>query len=134
MNKRLLQGISLVMALITIALASMQLWFGLDSPIYRPIELPRSAILDSNLRFFGGMGLGLALLLLWCIPRIESRTSIYQGVWFCAVLGGLGRLASVAVTGIPSRPLIVFTVIEVLGAPFLMYWQYSISRSPQHGA
>ena len=37
---------------------------GVGDPIYRPLGLPSAPILDSNLRFFGGIWLGVGLALL----------------------------------------------------------------------
>lgn len=41
--------------------------FGLADPLYASAHLPRSALLDSNLRFFGGIWLGLGLAAWWLI-------------------------------------------------------------------
>ena len=101
---------------------------GTNSPIYGSAVVPALPALDSNLRFAGGMGLGLAVALLWITPRIERHGTIFRLVWICALLGGLGRLVSVALVGRPPIPMLVFTLIEVPGVPVLIWWQNVVAR------
>lgn len=127
-----LQVVNGVVGLMTVGLGSVQLAFGVGSPLYAAANLPAFPILDSNLRFFGGLGLGLGLILLWILPSIERQTALFRGVWLCAFLGGIGRLISVAAVGSPSDLLVGFTVLEVIGAPLLVYWQGRVARSSAH--
>ncbi len=127
MSRRLLQTVNLVLGLATIALASMSLAFGAASPVYSDAGIPNVPVLDSNLRFFGGMGLGLGVILVWITPSIERRTLLFRAVWVCALLGGIGRLVSWAAVGAPPLPMIVFTLIEVPLVPVLLYWQHRVA-------
>lgn len=129
MSRRALQIVTGLLGLATVALGGVQLVFGVRSPLYAAANLPAFPILDSNLRFFGGMALGLGLILLWILPTIERQIALFRAVWVCAMLGGIGRLVSVAIVGSPSHLLVGFTVLEVVGAPVLMYWQYRIAAS-----
>jgi hypothetical protein len=129
MSRLLLQIVTGLLGVATLALGSMQLGLGVDSPIYAAADLPDFPMLDSNLRFFGGMAIGLALALLWILPTIERQTLLFRIAWGCAFLGGIGRLVSVAAVGTPSTLLLVFTWIEIVGAPLLIYWQYRVARS-----
>lgn len=129
MSRRLLQIINGMVGLVTVGLGTVQVFFGVRSPLYAAANLPQFPILDSNLRFFGGMGLGLGLVLLWLLPSIERRTLLFRAVWLCAFLGGVGRLISWPVVGSPSEFLIGFTVLEVVGAPLLVYWQHRVAVS-----
>lgn len=127
MSRRALQVVNGLLGLATAGLGTTQLAFGVSSPLYAAAHLPHFPILDSNLRFFGGMGLGLGLILLWILPSIERQTALFRGVWVCALLGGLGRLVSVAAVGSPSPLLLGFTLLEVIGAPLLVYWQHRVA-------
>lgn len=135
MSRKALQAVNLILALGTTGLAGMSLLFGAGSPVYGTTSVPESAALDSNLRFMGGLGLGLGLALVWITPAIERHTAIFRLVWLCALLGGIGRLVSLAVTGTPPLPMIVFAAIEVPGVPALIYWQSAVSaRMRMNGA
>jgi hypothetical protein len=125
-----LQVVNAFVGVATIALAAMTLAFGSESPVYGTAAIPPLPALDSNLRFFGGLALGLGLLLLWMTPSIERHTKLFRAVWLCAFVGGLGRLISWNVVGAPPAPMMVFTVIEVPLVPVLIAWQAAVaSRS-----
>ena len=128
MSRKALQLLNALVGLFTVALAGMQLALGVNSPIYDSLGLPGAPPLDSNLRFFGGMGLGLGLLLLWVVPRVERQTVLYRVFWYCAFLGGIGRVISIAAVGWP-RPLVIgITALEVVGAPVFLYWQSRVAH------
>lgn len=133
MSKTLLQAVNATLGALTVGLAAMSLALGARSPIYGG-GVPRLPALDSNLRFFGGMGVGLGLILLWITPSIERRTTLFRAVWGCALLGGIGRLVSMAVVGRPPLPMIVFTAIEVPLVPLLVLWQGRLARRAGEGA
>ena len=132
MSRRLLQIVNGIVGLVTVGLSTIQVIFGVRSPLYAAASLPDFPILDSNLRFFGGLGLGLGLVLLWILPSIERRSLLFRALWLCAFLGGVGRLISWQLVGSPSDLLIVFTVLEVVGAPLLVYWQHRVAESSGH--
>lgn len=127
MSKLILQIINGFLGLTTAGLGTVQVIFGLNSPLYAAANLPEFPILDSNLRFFGGMGLGLGLILLWILPTIDQRGLLFRAVWICAFLGGIGRLISIITIGSPSNLLLGFTALEIIGAPLLVLWQYRIA-------
>lgn len=127
MSRRWLQVLTGLVGLATVGLGTIQMVYGVSSPMYAGAELPSYPILDSNLRFFGGLGLGLGLLFLWIVPSIERHAVIFRVGWFCAFLGGVGRLASIPAVGPPSTMLLVFTILEVAGAPLFVYWQSRVA-------
>lgn len=96
---------------------------GLSDPLYAALALPRDATLDSNMRFLGGVWLGLGLSVWWLVPRIASQTALFRAVWLMIFLGGVGRLASLLIVGLPLLPFVGFTVLEIVGAPLFVWWQ-----------
>lgn len=50
------------------------------------------------------------------------------------LIGGIGRLISLAVLGLPWPPFVGFTVLEVVGAPLFIAWQRRVAQPAQHTA
>jgi hypothetical protein len=65
---------------------------GVDDPLYVSRGIPRSPVLDSNLRFFAGVWIGLGIALLWLVPSIERQTTLFRAIWGAVFLGGIGRV------------------------------------------
>jgi uncharacterized protein DUF4345 len=128
MLKLLLQICTAVLALIPIVTGIVTL-LGLKDPLYRPLPLPRSPILDSNLRFFGGIWLGIGLAMLWLVPSIEQQGVLFRALWGAVFLGGVGRILSWILIGAPPKPFIGFTLLELIGAPFFIYWQHRVAQA-----
>ena len=106
---------------------------GLADPIYAAAGLPAHALLDSNLRFLGGLWLVTGLALFWLIPSIERETALFRVLWLMIFAGGVGRLLSMALVGPPPWPFIGFTLLEIAGAPFFIAWQSAIRASVRTG-
>jgi Domain of unknown function (DUF4345) len=124
-SKRPLQITIAILGLIP-ALTGLISMMGVTDPLYVAAGIPRDALLDSNLRFFVGLWLGLGLTLLWLVPRIDTETSIYRILWGMIFIGGIGRLLSMLFIGLPPLPFIGFTVLEIIGAPLFILWQNKI--------
>jgi hypothetical protein len=101
---------------------------GLNDPLYAAMHLPSDATLDSNLRFYGGVWLGLGLCAFWTIPGIARKTAVFRVLWLMIFIGGIGRLVSLLLVGVPFRPFIGFTVLEIVGAPIFVWWQGRVAR------
>ncbi|MBA3677467.1 MAG: DUF4345 domain-containing protein [Sphingosinicella sp.] len=90
--------------------------------------------LDSHFRYLSGLLLGLGLAFLSCIPRIEARSSLFRMLASIVVIGGLGRLISIAEFGMPGRGHIFGLAMELAVVPLLALWQVRIARdSAQQG-
>ncbi|MBR0344956.1 MAG: DUF4345 domain-containing protein [Rudaea sp.] len=128
MSRRLLQILTALLGLIPLATGIITM-FGLSDPLYASMQLPQSPLLDSNLRFFGGVWCALGLALFWMIPSIERQTVLFRVIWGAVFLGGIGRLLSILFAGLPPLPFIGFTALEIVGAPLFVYWQYRVAKS-----
>ncbi|PAY04766.1 hypothetical protein CK489_33820 [Bradyrhizobium sp. UFLA03-84] len=128
MGRRALQVATAVLALVPI-LTGIITMLGVSDPLYAASGVPALPVLDSNLRFFGGVWLGLGLALLWLVPRIESESVLFRVVWGGIFLGGIGRLLSIVMVGAPPLPFVGFTLLEVIGAPLFVYWQHRVATA-----
>jgi Domain of unknown function (DUF4345) len=106
---------------------------GLQDPLYAKLTMPLDATLDSNLRFYSGVWLGLGLAAFWLIPRIEKETVLFRALWLMIFIGGAGRLLSLILMGMPFPPFIGFAVLEIVGAPLFILWQRRVARDAAQG-
>jgi hypothetical protein len=127
MNKRGLQIVSAILCAIPIA-TGVSSMFGVGDPLYASAHLSQNLLLDSNLRFFGGLWLGLGLAMAWMIPNIERQTVLFRALWAMIFIGGLGRLISMLAMGAPPAPFIGFTALEIVGAPLVVLWQARLAK------
>lgn len=125
---RKLQLVTALLALVPIVTGVLTM-LGIHDPIYRGRGLPADPLLDSNLRFFGGVWLGLGLAVLWLLPRLARQTALFRAVWGMIFLGGVGRLISALAVGWPPLPFIGFTARELLGPPLFIAWQARLAAA-----
>ena len=76
MNRQKLQIATAVLALVP-TLTGLLGMMGLEDPVYASLGLPENATLDSQLRFYSGVWLGLGLAAFWLLPRIELETTLF---------------------------------------------------------
>jgi hypothetical protein len=88
-------------------------------------EVP--ADLDSHYRYLSGLLLATGLGFATCIPAIESRTARFRLLAFLVFVGGLGRLASLALAGRPGEGHVLGLAMELLAVPLLVLWQARIA-------
>jgi hypothetical protein len=81
------------------------------------------------MRFFSGVWLGLGVAILWLVPRIERETTLFRFIWGAIFIGGIGRLLSILLAGLPPLPFVGFTALELIGAPWFVYWQHRVAQA-----
>ena len=128
MGKRLLQITTALLGLVPL-LTGLITMLGVHDPLYSAAGIPALPVLDSNLRFFGGVWLGLGIAILWLVPRIETETVLFRAIWGAIFLGGAGRLLSILLVGTPPIPFVGFTALELIGAPLFIYWQHRVAEA-----
>ena len=128
MGKRLLQIATALLGLVPL-LTGLITMLGVHDPLYSAAGIPALPVLDSNLRFFGGVWLGLGIAILWLVPRIETETVLFRAIWSAIFLGGAGRLLSILLIGTPPIPFVGFTALELIGAPLFIYWQRRVAEA-----
>jgi hypothetical protein len=86
---------------------------------------------DSHYRYLSGLLLGIGLMFWSGIPGIEARKGRFQLLTLVVVVGGLSRLAGLLFTGLPSLPMLIALVMELVVTPLICLWQMRIaSRFP----
>jgi uncharacterized protein YjeT (DUF2065 family) len=128
MSRRLLQIMTGLLALVPI-LTGIITMLGVRDPLYASTDIPELPVLDGNLRFFGGLWLGLGLALLWLVPRIERETALFRAIWGAIFLGGIGRALSILLIDLPPMAFVGFTILELVGAPLFIYWQSRVAAA-----
>lgn len=83
---------------------------------------------ESHFRFLSGLLLGIGLCFWSTLPSIESRTGRFRLLTLLVVIGGLGRLAGLAFTGLPSLFMIGGLIVELVVAPVLCLWQTRVAN------
>lgn len=126
-GRRSLQIVTAVLAIIPVVTGLIGL-SGLRDPLYGASGIDQSVLLDSNLRFFSGVWLGLGLALFWLIPRIEKQIVLFRFIWGAIFLGSIGRCLSMLFLALPPTPFIAFTLLEVIGAPLFVLWLARVAR------
>ena len=127
MSRKLLQTFLVILGLIP-TITGVLTMMGIHDPLFAELVMPQSALLDSELRFFGGLWLGLGLTVLSTVKNLEKYFELYRVLWAMIFIGGIGRLLSILFIGLPPVPFIAFTILEIVGAPIFIYWHSQIAE------
>ena len=109
-------------------------YFGLRGILEGPAMLvgidPGQAPPDllSHYRYLSGLFLGIGVVLLSCLSRIELQTARFR--WACGaiVVGGLARAFGLLVGDAPSAAHYVALAAELGLVPVLVLWQGHVAR------
>ena len=83
---------------------------------------------DSHFRYLSGLLLAIGLCFWSTIPRIEEKTGRFRLLTLLVVLGGLGRLLGLWLTGVPSLTMLASLFVELLVWPALCAWQTRVAN------
>src|SRR5450631_345630 len=83
---------------------------------------------DSHFHYLSGLLLGLGLGFWSTIPRIETNGTRFRLLTFIVFVGGLSRLLSLAVNGLPPVGMLGALAMELGVTPLLCSWQWRVSR------
>jgi peptidoglycan/LPS O-acetylase OafA/YrhL len=89
---------------------------------------PLNPTAEGEHRFFAALFLCYGLAFLWCVPEIETKRRPLILLAATFLVGGVARLASVAISGPPNAFYSAMLVIE-LAMPFVLF--FLASRLPQ---
>ena len=125
--KNVLRSILAVIGLVAVITGALGVQAGVMDEFYgiSVSQHPGHIILDSNLRYFSGLWLGLGLIMFWMIPSIETHKILFRLMAGMIFIGGVGRVISMFAIGLPSIPFVIFTGLE-LAFPLLIILQKRI--------
>jgi hypothetical protein len=127
MNKFNLQIVTGLLGIVPLATGLLGM-MGVNNPEYLAAGVPPIVLLDTNLRFYSGVWVGVGLALWWLIPTIERQTVLFRVLWGMIFIGGIGRVLSMIMLGWPPVAFVAFTAIEIVGAPLFIWWQSRVAR------
>ncbi len=124
-EKRLLQA---VMAIVLLLPATAVIPSVVSGPGFlgHPPVIPTD--LDSHFRYVSGIFLGVLVLIASCIPAIERRGPRLRLLGGVIVVGGLCRLVSLVLVGVPSFGHQLGLAVELGVVPLIMLWQARLAR------
>lgn len=90
---------------------------------------------ESHFRFLSGLLLGIGLCFWSTLPSIEIHTGRFRLLTLLVVVGGLGRLIGLGLTGLPSLFMVGGLIVELVVAPVLCLWQTRVANryAEEHG-
>lgn len=126
---RLLQIAVAVAALVPITAGLAGILGG--PPVFGPEA--RGVSLDSHVRYLSGLLLGIGLAFWSFIPRLTRVTREVRLLTGLVVLGGLARLLSLILAGVPSTGMLLGLAMELVVTPALCLWQGRVARIAASG-
>ena len=82
--------------------------------------------LDSQNRFYGATFAVFGVLLWMCSTDMARYSAVFRVLMIVFFAGGLTRIVSTLVKGLPSASIRALAVIELALPPILLWWQASI--------
>jgi hypothetical protein len=87
------------------------------------------ASVDAHFRYLSGLLLGIGLGFLSTVPQIETRSARFRLLAAIVVIGGLGRLLSVALDGAADASTLFALAMELVVTPTLALWQRRVAHA-----
>lgn len=115
---RLLKALMLIMGIACVAIGAFHFALGIDSV---PGETSAGPTVDSRERYYGAIFLGYGLAWIWAARRSPIPSTAVRWLAGIFLLGGVGRLLSLAVHGEPHWFQIALTIIELVLPP-VYFW------------
>ena len=125
-ERRLLQGATALACLVPLSMGSFSVLRSAD--VLKGVSLPLPVDLDSHFRYLSGLLLGIGLVFLASIPRIETKSIVFRTLGTLIVVGGLARLLSLLQAGMPGPGHQFGLVMELVVVPLIVLWQARLAR------
>lgn len=119
-----------LLAPITILAGFSHVVLGLNADVLlganAPAELRSDPVLDSQNRFYGTIFMGYGVLLFLCATDLRKYALLFRILGGFIFLGGIARLISAALHGLPAPPVVGLIVIELVVVPLLLWWHSKV--------
>ncbi len=92
------------------------------------LNIASDANLNSQIRFFGAIWLGLGVLLWRSTSDLKLHSGWFRAILWILILSGLGRLASYIQFGTPSPALFIAMLLELFVMPALLVWHSKLLK------
>lgn len=112
---------------------ALHLTLGLGAEVLLGANVPREALadpgLDSQNRFYGVAFTLYGVLLFLCSTDMNRYATVLRCVLWVFFAGGVARLVSIALHGVPPPLMVVLLISEVLLPPLIVYWLSRVEKS-----
>lgn len=125
-ERLLLQGATALACIVPFSMGSFSVLRSAE--MLRGVSPPLPVDLDSHYRYLSGILLGIGLVFLASIPRIETKETVFRTLGAVIVLGGLARTWSLVEVGVPGPGHQFGLVMELLVVPLIVIWQGRVAR------
>ena len=122
-ERRYLQRTVALLALVPVSAGLFGVVFG---PALTGDHVSVSA--DSHFRYLSGLLLAIGILFWSTVSGIEEKTGRFRLLALLVVIGGLGRLTGLLLTGIPSLYMLSSLALELVVTPILALWQMRVAN------
>ena len=126
LERRLLQAATALACIVPLSMGAVSVVR--SAAVLRGMVPPFPTDLDSHYRYLSGILLGIGLVFLASIPRIERKGAIFRTLGFVIVVGGLARLLSYVDAGPPGLGHHFGLVMELVVVPSIVLWQARIEK------
>jgi hypothetical protein len=125
-ERRLLQATVMAGCLVSIGAGMAGIVSG--GAFLKGVAAPVPVDLDSHFRYLSGLLLGIGIAFAACVPAIERRTALFGTLGGIVIVGGLARLSSILIAGMPSGGHQFGLAMELGAIPLLILWQRRVAR------
>ena len=84
---------------------------------------PFAVSLNSDFSYMSGLLLAIGIGFYSTVPRIEAHTARFRLLTALVAVGGLGRLYSMIMLGVPDGAMLFGQIMELVVTPLLCVWQ-----------
>jgi Domain of unknown function (DUF4345) len=129
-RQRRLANVVKAIAPIPIVVGLLHVVLGLSTDVMlgakAPVALLVDPVLDSQNRFYGAVFMGYGAMLWLCAGDLSGHKTLFRILGGSVFLGGIARVVSMMLHGLPTPPVIALTVIELVGVPLLLLWHRNV--------